>query len=215
MKRTTLGLALIVALLAVLLAPPSRAAALVGGGFQSPVPVEPDPVGASQVATKTIPFASLGYTGTLTSTVYTNDSSNPYGPNALTFTYLVTNDAASNHVLSRFTVSDFANILTDTSYQATGGIVPTSVDRATDDVVGFNFLLGFGAGPITPGNSSALLVVQTNATTFADSIATVINGTPAVVSSYAPRAIPEPATAGLLAVAAAGFLARRRRRRSC
>ena len=60
------------------------------GGSLFPVPAEPDPTGGAVMPPTgaTVPFAAGGFSGTLTSTVFSGDPSNALG--GLTFTYLVT-----------------------------------------------------------------------------------------------------------------------------
>ena len=53
--------------------------------------------------------------------------------------------------------------------------------------------------------------VQTNATSYHATTAAVNNGTNAEVASFAPLAVPEPATVSVLAFAAGAALLRRRR----
>jgi PEP-CTERM motif len=187
----------------------AQAAPMNPGDTLFPAPGEPDPVGAALVVSSgALGFASANYTGTLTSNVYTNDASNPYGLGALTFTYLVADDATSINSLERLTVNGYTGFLTDASYQTpAAGVAPTLIDRGTADVVGFSFA-GFGPGVILPGQHSALLVVQTNATSYTTTIASVQDGTIAQVATYSPA--PEPAS---LALTAIGLLAVARRRR--
>ena len=175
------------------------------GGSLFPVSGEVDPTGgAVEVPTGvTVPFAVLGFSGTLTSTVISVDPSNALG--GLTFTYLLTNDAVSNNVISRITIDSFTGFLTDVSYQTpapVGSIPPSLVDRLTGDVVGFSFLpTVVGQGMLFPGTSSALMVVQTDAPTFTKSLAFVIDGDAVNVASYAP--LPEP---GSFCLAALGVI---------
>lgn len=173
------------------------AAPLGVGGLLFPAPAEPDPTGGVLVAGGVpVPFASINYSGTLTSSVIAGDPSNPFG--GLTFTYLLASDAISVNMISRLTVNGYQGFLTDASYQAPpGGVMPAYVDRLTADVVGFSFIsFPIGSGLITPGSHSALLVVQTDAPAFTTSFASVIDGTVVSPPTYGP--IPEPATAVLL-----------------
>src|SRR5688500_6797213 len=96
-----------------------------------PAVAEPDPVGATQLAsTGPVAFASATYTGSLTSSVFTNDSSNPFGPNALTFTYQLVNNVGSTDEITRLAISRFGAFGTDASFNAglpVGGVAPTTV----------------------------------------------------------------------------------------
>jgi hypothetical protein len=186
----------------------AQAAPIVPGGVQFPAVAEPDPVGAALVITSgAIPFTAGTFAGTLTSSVFTNDASNPFGPNALTFTYQVTNGAGSAHDIERLAVSNYDGFLTDASFQSAAGVPPTMITRSSDgQVMGFNFI----APAIDGGQTSSLLVVQTNATSFQPTTASLINGTTATVASYAPLAVPEPAALSALAFGAAALRRRRR-----
>lgn len=172
-----------------------------------PVPGEADPTGGNVLFSLTEPFAGASFSGFLTSTVIQNDSSNPYG--GLTFTYLLTNEASSTHPIGRITLNGFENFLTDASYLTPGvGRVPTLANRSVADVVGFSYLAGVGPGVLSPGMTSALLVVQTDSPGYITDFASVINGTIANVPSLAP--VPEPATAMLCGLGAVLLLRRRR-----
>ena len=147
-----------------------------------------------------------------------NDPSNPFGSGSgfLTFTYLIQNNVGSLDSMDRFTVASFAGVSTDVSYQAPAGsgILPTSVDRsATGDTIGYSFTL-LGSGVVSPGSTSALLVVQTNAKSSTATNAYVIDGSTAQVSSFAPApgaGVPEPATLSIAVLGGAALLLRRRR----
>lgn len=194
-----------------------------GAGFAAG---EPDPgLGAHPIfTTGPINFVAPTYLGTLTSAVYDQDPTNPFGLNALTFTYVIHNNASSAHGLHRFTVSSFENFQTDVSYSTLfGGQPPTFVDRSPGigDVVGFTFLnpiplppLSLGLGPIAPGMTSTVLVIQTDARLYQPTLAAVIDGSVTMVESLAPATlIPEPSTWALAAIGMATLLAVRRRRR--
>jgi hypothetical protein len=175
----------------------AAAAPLGAGGLLFPAPAEPDPTGGLLIAGGVpVPFASINYSGMLTSSVIAGDPSNPYG--GLTFTYLLASDPTSVNVISRLTVNGYAGFLTDASYQVPpGGVLPAYIDRPTADVVGFSFIsFPIGSGLITPGSNSALLIVQTDAPAYTTSFASVIDGTVVSPPIFAP--IPEPGTAMLV-----------------
>jgi len=210
-RRRLVGLSVVCALM--LLCSAVEAAPLASPGFITPVPAEPDPGVSSTLAFSGLlaAFSGFGFSGVLVSSVYRGNS---FGPDGLTFTYQLSNDASSTNALHRLTVSSFETFLTDVSLQ-TGGLAPILVDRSTPDVIGFSFLDGLGAGPLGPGAQSSLLVVETNSQAFTPSTASVIAGSTAGVPSFAPLpAIPEPTTIALGAVGALGvlgFVARRRK----
>jgi hypothetical protein len=194
-----------------------------GGAPQLPVDTETQPTlpGASIVAGgDAVLFSNVGSTngGTLTSTVWANDPNNPYlatNPQAKTFTYFLTNNAASANVLHRLTVGSYLGtpaILTDVGYDSsTPGVAPTAADRSTADVIGFTFAdtdpnFPQALGSIPPGGQGKLLIVQTNASDYLPSFASVIDGLVTVIPSWAPvQQIPEPSTFVFASVALIGL----------
>lgn len=184
----------------------AQAASITMGGSIFMPAGEADPVGGTVVASRAEPFSSPTFTGLLLTTVISGDATNPYG--GLTFTYLVTNDLSSAHPLGRFTANGFDGWLTDASWQAPSvGTTPALINRPTADFLGFTFLDGFG-GLIAPGKSSALLVIQTDAPSYVDNFASVIDGFVATVPTYSPA--PEPATLALLTLGGLALAMRRR-----
>jgi hypothetical protein len=98
-----------VAVLALMLCGASAQAALLNSGNTLfPAPGEADPVGGVVLSTLTTPFAVPGFfTGSITTTVIRGDTTNPFGANALTFTYKLNNAAASPNAIARVTLDTF------------------------------------------------------------------------------------------------------------
>ena len=83
-----------------------------------------------------------------------------------------------------------------------GTVFPITADRnALGDVVGFSFNPPDGA-KIQPGQTSAILIVSTNATDFTTGFSNVIDGGVTTVASFEPAGpatrVPEPASLVLL-----------------
>jgi MYXO-CTERM domain-containing protein len=175
-----------------------------------PLPLGIGTSGGVVIASQTLPFSTSLYSGTLTSQVISGDTNNPHG--GLTFTFLLSNDARSSSSLNRLTLNGFTNAFSvDASwFGSSPNIAPFAVDRDGTGVVGFSFntiLPGFLR--IAPGTSSTLLILQTNSTTYFNTLASVIDGRVTQVGSFAP--VPTPGVASLLGLG--GALAVRRRRR--
>lgn len=168
------------------------------------------PVGLPLVS----PFNDINgfYSGTVTSRVYTNDPTNPFGPTGLTFVYEVHNNAVSQNSFGRFTALGYGGLPTDVSFNPGAGVTPYQQDRDnTGMVIGWSFgniPVPGGMGPIGPGMTSALLVVQVPATQIVISTGNVIDGSISTMDILAP--IPTPGAGALLGL---GTLAAFRRRR--
>ncbi len=175
---------------------------------------ETDPSGGTltQIATESVGFTggsgSSLESGTLTSSVYKNDASNPLG--GLTFTFQITNKTTPSSLtdVTGLTTTDFTGFGTDASYQTpTTNITPKSVSRNTADIVGWTFTATNG-GVIAPGQTSSVLVVQTNAQSFTNITASLLGGAGASAASFGP--VPEPSSLACLGTFA--VLAYRRRK---
>ncbi|MDM8004920.1 MAG: EF-hand domain-containing protein [Phycisphaerae bacterium] len=152
------------------------------GGTLYPSPGEPDPIDGTVVAsTVAAPLVAETFTGSVTTTVIAGDTSNPLG--GLTFAYLVANNPSSANMINTLAVIDFAGFLADASYQSPGGGTPPAyISRSsTGDAVFFEFLTGIG-----PGSSTALLVLQTNASNYRSTVASAIDGSIGEAASFAP-----------------------------
>ena len=172
------------------------------------------PTGASILESTNYSFMSATLDGTVTSTVYTGDTSNPYG--GLTFTYLVTLlSPQSTDSADELTVGGFGGFQTDVSYNLSGSeVAPAggplepgfSRSDGTGDVLEFFWSAN---GGILPGETGALIVVQTSAQNAQVGMGGIIDSVPANVAVYAP--VPEPAIGSLFATGLAALFVFRRR----
>jgi len=132
------------------------------------------------LATTTVGFSSGSLSGTLISSVYNGDAGNEYGLADLTFTYKILLDASSPDAASAISIGNFAGFATDASYNPDGGAAPTTISR---DPNGSQIVFDFG-GYVLPGDDSALLVIQTDATALKFGSASIIDdiGIPGILS---------------------------------
>ena len=77
------------------------------------------------------------------------------------------------------------------------------------NVISFEFSL-FGNPGIMERENSALLVVRTDVPFYSSTVASVINAGSAEVLSFAPEAVPETASLGLLGLVTGGIYFSRR-----
>jgi hypothetical protein len=191
------------------IAQPASAIYLIPGSGLVPSVGEADPVGGAVVASLSVPFSSASLSGILTSQVISGDTANTLG--GLTFTYQFALDSGSTHSANQLTASSFAGTQTDVSYLIASGINPTFFERTAGggDLVRFYF---FG-NDVDPGQSSALLVIQTDALSWTPTTVAIINGSAVNVNSLAPAPVPEPSVAALLipGLVFARFLSKRKR----
>ena len=164
-------------------------------------------VASTLLASLSVPFTtSTGFgSGTLISAVYRENASG-----TLDFYYQVVLNTTSTNCgaagqpacdpLARLTAANFNNGGNWTTWAATRGdavgpfsagtAFPITADRnAVGDVVGFSFNPPDGA-KIQPGQTSAILIISTNATTFATGNASVIDGGATTVSAFEPDSPP-------------------------
>jgi hypothetical protein len=188
----------------------SSAAVISPGQADVAAPTGAPPSGTI-VASVLLPYQSdpAGlFTGSILSQVIANDVNNPHG--GLTFLYQMVNNQTSSSSMNRLAANSFNGFITDMSYVAGPGVVPTFVDRGPDaDTVGFSFFAPpIGRGMVHPGQFTTMLIVRTDAPGYASGSVGAINGGVATVSGFVP--VPEPSVAGLL-IAGAGMLLMRRR----
>lgn len=144
------------------------------------------------------------------------------GTGFLDFLYqLQRTDGVGLDAIARLSTTDFQAFTTDVGIctlcaDLIAPIGPTkfapgSIDRSSNGgTVGFQFA---PVAEITANNETFVLVIKTNALGFTNAGSSVIDGGTANVFSYGPATpivIPEPATAGLVALAGGGLLLARR-----
>jgi hypothetical protein len=204
------GLAIIASCLATVTI--AQANSLTPGNFIG-LSLEVEPVGATLLATTNVSFSGIDagnnvlFSGTLTSSVWSGDTSNPYG--GLTFTYQLTSALSSLHTIDRFTLNSFSGLLTDVGYNG-AGIVPIRAVRPGSDLIAFVFENALFQPTLGPGLSSATLVIQTDSLYWAIGSGSVIDGATASVSAFAPIAVPEPTSMALVGLGVAALLFRRK-----
>jgi hypothetical protein len=167
--------------------------------------------------------------------VYTNSATNPYVngtdasiSGAMTFVYQITVTTATGDV-GQLDVADFGSSRTDvgyfdkTEFTDQSEILPSFLDR---DATGLTSTISFLFFPfggqydvVKPGEYSALLVVNTDSTTFSSSYAELQDGANGVAPSFAvygPMVVPtpEPTSIVLMVLGLTGLLAVARGRRS-
>jgi hypothetical protein len=184
------GLILVVAL-CVFLTPgkPLIAADLPPGTSLYPVPAGTAPGGTTLAGGVPASFSSGAFSGTLTSTVFQNDPTNTLG--GLTFEYVLQDLAASPGPIQGIYLGSFAGLTVDVDYvTGTNSVSPAYVSRTDSGGSSISaFFAGppLGAGPLSPGESSEL-VIYTNSHVYAASLATITDGG-AQVATYATPAL--------------------------
>jgi hypothetical protein len=205
----------LVAVLATAALASQASAALLAPGTSLPADPTVVSAGGTVLGTAGGAFATPGGdTGVYSTSVIKGDAGNIFGPNALTFTYQFSNTTvAFSDVFHRLTGFRFDGFLTDVGYVLGTGVTPLTMDRSAGSggVIGFNF---DPAIHVSPGETSARLVIHTNAQSFIGGIHVgITDGGTANLAGFAP-VVPEASTvvgfASLLGLGGLGMLRMRR-----
>lgn len=152
-------------------------------------------------------FTSAAFTGTLTSKVWADDESNPWG--GLTFSYRLANTSDCTESLGLLTLGGFADSLVDVNYSGSG-IAPRKVTRSVlGNTISFGFFDRDGDDTLLPGDSSALLIIQTGCQTWGLNQLIGMDALQVAATTLSPVAVPEPTAAAVLALAGIALLTRR------
>lgn len=142
--------------------------------------------------------------GTITTPTFTtsystwvySDPKNTFCSGCLDFVYQFKNQGPD--VNERYTMYNFVGVMVDAGFDpTTPGNPPLSVDRASDgNVIGFNYT---GIDTEARGQTTPVLVIETNATKWVSGFVTAQDGTAGFGVAFAPqlRAVPEPSALGL------------------
>lgn len=140
-------------------------------------------------------LSSGTFTATANAWVY-GDSANTFCTGCLDFVYMVARTGGTDPI-ERITAGSFAGFLLDAGVVTSSpGFAPNSVDRsANGTVVGFNYQ---NASNLTDSESTQLLVIQTNATSYVPGLLSVQDQQSANGIGFAPASVPEPISVSLL-----------------
>ena len=141
----------------------------------------------------------------------------------LDFYYQVVNSSTSATALARMTANTFTGFTTNSAFIANGhtlggtsfvdGTVMPVTSDSTGAVIGFSFYPVI-TDEIQPGQESNVLIISTNAKSYSNGNAAIIDGGSTFVNAFQPTGVPEPATLGLLGLGLIGVASLRRRIRS-
>jgi hypothetical protein len=142
----------------------------------------------------------------------------------LDFYYQVVNDPSSSTALARLTATDFAGFGTNSAFMTDGSsltgtgfvdgtLAPQTSDSNVDgSVIGFSFYPPTGPPTeIAPGDTSYVLIISTNATSYEAGNASIIDGGTDTVAAFQPGTTPEPASLGLMGLGLIALASVRRR----
>jgi PEP-CTERM motif len=146
------------------------------------------------------------FTGVGEAWVYSNSVTG-----GLDFVYQFMNNGNSTDPTERITASSFAGWTVNAGYILGLGSAPNEVSlSANGAVVGFEFIPG--SFNVLPGQTTDLLVVETNATDYKDGLFSIQDGSTATLNAFVPSTVsPEPASLALIGAGLLGLSLLRRR----
>jgi hypothetical protein len=198
--------------------PPRAAASLLTPGLSDP----PDIFTLSAltlVASTSGSLNSATFTANYVDNVY-RDPANVFAAGDLDFVIRVQDTGAVvpfSGDIEHVTNASYTGFATDVGYNLTslpgltsGTAMPFTVDRSVGgDVISWDFVNAGGFDTLTPGVTTALLVVETNSPNYSAGLVSAIDGGAAQAGGYAAAVVPEPGALTLLAVASCLLCARR------
>jgi hypothetical protein len=168
----------------------AQASILGNGNSVPPTPLFP---GGTQVATTSGTITTATFSASYQQWVY-SDPNNSWCAGCLDFVYQFTDNGPD--VLERFSMYNFAGVQVDVGTNPFGIHDPTLIDRSMNGpVIGFNFP---ASDEINVGETTVLLVIETDAHTFTNGFVSAQDGTAGFGFAYAPSAVPEPSSLALL-----------------
>lgn len=183
----------IVCLLVVaLLVPLAHANTLGNGNSVPPSPLFPTGPVIASILNNTITTPT--FTATYSEWVMA-DPFNTWCSGCLDFVFQFTNNGGDSN--ERFSMYNYAGFLVDVGTNPFGVHDPTTIDRSVNGpVIGFNFP---ASDQISTGQSTPLLVIETNAVLYTTGYASAQDGTAGYGFAYSPfAAVPEPASLALV-----------------
>lgn len=175
----------------------------------------------SNTITATDSISGTTIVANYTENVY-QDPANNYCAGCLDWVVKVTNTQASNDAIERVTVSNFAGYLTDIGVDSNGApnltnngtVTPNNVERnGSGSVLSWDFNASSPDNSIQPGQTSVLLEIETNATTYKPGTISVQDGVAGSGPAFGPLPeVPLVPALGLMGGVVIGAVAWRRRR---
>jgi hypothetical protein len=153
-------------------------------------------------------FATAGgiARGDYVENVVRNRAGNPFGPGALSFEFFFDGRGpGSSSAVQALTVGDFAGVSTDVGWLPPPGTPSFAASRSSNGS-GVAFLMA--GGGVNPGEASAWLIIDTDATLFQPSFFSLAGdgGGTGALAALGPSPVPEPSSLALAGVGVAGLL---------